>query len=202
MSKHEIVEQTRLAFDFIQKLYLEVSYLVKEMEGLLGGEEEHFVIGRPSGYGITTRSSTGLEANNVLLWAPRNLAVFFVPEQNTRLTSGQTNTPVAKDTCVIYLRIILENKEIEEPVLVAGILHSFEKKTSKKWPEKVEQLMASIEYHDAQVFRSLDQIDYEDANVAFKGKLIQVNLFDLNTSQELATQVVAPVLAVFREQVA
>ena len=36
MNKNEIVDQTRLAFDYIQKLYLETSYFIKEVEGLLG----------------------------------------------------------------------------------------------------------------------------------------------------------------------
>jgi len=33
--KSEVIHQTTLAFDFIQKLYLEVSYLIKEIEGIL-----------------------------------------------------------------------------------------------------------------------------------------------------------------------
>ena len=50
-----LVEQTNLVFDFLQKLYLEVSYLIKEIEGILYGEEEKFIIGRPSGYSISAR---------------------------------------------------------------------------------------------------------------------------------------------------
>jgi hypothetical protein len=77
-NKREIVEQTRLAFEFIEKLYLEASYLVKEIEGMLAEEEEKFIIGRPSGYGVTTRSSTGLEPNFVRLWLLKKFGVFFV----------------------------------------------------------------------------------------------------------------------------
>ena len=44
MNKTEIVEQTELAYDFLQKLFFEVSYLIKEMEGLLGEEDPPFVI--------------------------------------------------------------------------------------------------------------------------------------------------------------
>jgi hypothetical protein len=61
MEKKGLIEQTRLAFDFIQKLYLEASYLVKEIEGQLAEEEEQFVFGRSGGYAVTARSSTGLE---------------------------------------------------------------------------------------------------------------------------------------------
>ena len=35
INKNEIIEQTNLVFDFIQKFYLEVSYLIKEIEGVL-----------------------------------------------------------------------------------------------------------------------------------------------------------------------
>ena len=49
MDRSEIVQQTKLAFDFIQKLYFEVSYLIKEIEGLFAEEEEGFILCRPSG---------------------------------------------------------------------------------------------------------------------------------------------------------
>ena len=49
MSSQNLIRQTKNAFEYIQKLYLESSYLIKEMEGLLKEEEENFIIGRPSG---------------------------------------------------------------------------------------------------------------------------------------------------------
>ena len=53
-NKNDLIEQTYLAFDFIQKLYLEVSYLIKEIEGNLQEEKEKFIIGKPGGgYAIT-----------------------------------------------------------------------------------------------------------------------------------------------------
>jgi hypothetical protein len=60
-----------------------VSHPIKEMEGLLNEEDEEFIIGRLSGYGISKRSSTGLEANNVALWLMKTFAVFFVPQKMT-----------------------------------------------------------------------------------------------------------------------
>ena len=35
MEKKKVVEQTKLAFEFIQKLYHEIAYLIKEVEGQL-----------------------------------------------------------------------------------------------------------------------------------------------------------------------
>ena len=46
IEKSDLPKQTKLAFDFIQKLYLEISYMIKEIEGLLYEQEEKFVIGR------------------------------------------------------------------------------------------------------------------------------------------------------------
>ncbi|MCK5099062.1 MAG: hypothetical protein KAR45_13225, partial [Desulfobacteraceae bacterium] len=60
-NKTEIAKQIKNAFEFIQKLYNESSYLVKEIEGQLSESEYKFQILRPSGYSISARSSTGLE---------------------------------------------------------------------------------------------------------------------------------------------
>ncbi len=92
MEKAEVIRQTKLAFEFIQKLYLETSYLIKEIEGLLAEEDENFIIGRPSGYSITNRSSSGLDANNVNYWALKKLAVFFVASELTKSSGGMTIT--------------------------------------------------------------------------------------------------------------
>ena len=92
-AENQLIDQTKLAFDFLQKLYLEVSYLIKETEGLLHEEEEKFLIGKPSGYGVSSRSSTGLESNSISLWLLRKFAVFFVPEDKTTLKKGQTVDP-------------------------------------------------------------------------------------------------------------
>ena len=74
-NKKQVTEQCKLAFDFVQKLFLEVSYFIKEVEGLL--LEESFIIGRPKGYQISARSSLGLEPVSVNMWLLRRFAVFF-----------------------------------------------------------------------------------------------------------------------------
>ena len=79
--KNELVQQTKLAFDFIQKLYFETSYLIKEIEGILS--EKGFVIGKPRGYQISTRNSMGLESNLVNLWLLRKFGVFFCEKEKT-----------------------------------------------------------------------------------------------------------------------
>ena len=159
MEKKEVVQQTALAFDFIQKLYFEVSYLIKEIEGLLAEEEEAFIIGRPGGYAITSRSSSGLESFLVNLWTLKKMAVFFIPKEQTKLTGGVTNTAFEENLRLIYLRIVLNEKEIKEPYICVGVLYDFVDK-HRKWPTKFEQIMANIEYNETKVFADKATIDY------------------------------------------
>jgi len=198
MNKHEIVEQTRLAYDYLQKLYLETSYFIKEVEGLLGKEDEEFVIGRPGGYGITSNRSAGLESGNVEAWLLRKMAVFFVPREATSDRSGLTITRLDEQAKIIYLRIVLDAKGLSEPRVYAGLLYDFKTK-GKTSMEKVEQLMGHMEYRESQVFKNPLAIDYEDGYLSFKGKLFAENLFDLNSSEDIYKKVVTPTVELFRK---
>lgn len=197
MNKHEIVEQTKLAFDYLQKLYLETSYFIKEIEGLLGKEDEEFIIGRPGGYGITSNRSIGLEPGNVELWLLRKMAVFFVPRGTTVEKAGVTFTKMNDEIKVIYLRIVLDAKSLSEPMVYTGVLHNFKGK-GKASMEKIEQVMSHMEYRESQVFKNPLAIDYLDGYLSFHGKLFAQNLFDLNSSEEIYKKIVTPALELFR----
>jgi hypothetical protein len=200
MSKNQIVEQTKLAFQFIEKLYLEVSYFIKEVEGLMVGQDEEFMLGRPSGYGITMRTSTGLEANQVVMWPLKKMGVFFVNKNMTTYKSGQTTTHFNKDLKVIYLRIILDDKDIAEPVVIFGTLYDFIKKSPQStWPEKFEHLMGHIEYFERRMFDGSETLYYEHDKVSFRGKLCKVNLYDIHTSEDVLNMVVKPALQLYQE---
>jgi len=198
-NKKEISKQTKLAFEFMQKLYFEVSYLIKEVEGLLGEKPEEFIIGRPSGYGINTRSSTGLESNNVHLWLIRKLAVFFVSKVFTEVSGGMTTTKFNKDLKVIYLRIILDDREIDEPVVYAGILYDFEKKEDKSRLIKFENAMGHFEYNENKLFKTLGIADYEDNYLKFKWNMFETKLYDLNSGDDVAKMLVEPLVKLYRE---
>lgn len=199
MEKKEVVQQTALAFDFIQKLYFEVSYLIKEIEGLLAEEYERFIIGRPSGYAITSRSSSGLEPNGVILWALKKMSVCFITEEQTKLTGGVTNTVFDKNLRVIYLRIVLNEKEISEPYIYMGVLYDFEDK-KRRWPTKFEHVMAHIEYNESKVFTGKEVFNYADSYTSFKGKLVKVNLYDINSSEDIVRLLLTPVLKLYRNE--
>jgi hypothetical protein len=198
-NKNEIVEQTNLAFDFIEKLYLESSYLIKEIEGILNEEEEKFVIGRPAGYAISSISSRGLEPNNVRLWLLKKFSVFFIPKEKTALKGGGTITKIDKDLKILYLRIVLYDKNIMEPTVYSGVLYNIEKKPETKWPSKFEQVMANLEYNDNKVFKDINKINYENIYIKIQGELIKNSLYEINDSETIVKKIIKPSLELYRK---
>ncbi|OPY06862.1 MAG: hypothetical protein A4E68_02211 [Syntrophaceae bacterium PtaB.Bin095] len=127
----DLEQQTRNALSFVQKLYLEISCLIKEVEGMLRSEEEKFVIGRPAGYQVTTRDATGLQPEIVELWLNRAFTVFFVPAKETKLKSGITKTPVHDQLKLLLLDIELEGKVNKTSRIMAGVLYDIQSKRAE-----------------------------------------------------------------------
>ncbi len=199
-NKSEIVEQTNLAFDFIEKLYLESSYLIKEIEGILNEEEEKFIIGRPGGYGISSISSRGLEANSVRSWwLLKKFSVFFIPEEKTVLRGGGTITKIDKDLKILYLRIVLYDKKIKEPTVYSGVLYDIEKKSETEFPSKFEQMMAHFEVNDYKVFKNIKKINYESTYIKIHGELIKNCLFEITNSETIVKKIIEPSLELYRK---
>ena len=198
MKKDELVKQTKIAFDFLDKLYTELSYLIKEVEGLLQEELEEFQIGRPGGYQVTSRKSSSLDANNVKLWSLNTMSVFFAQKKELRRAGGTTTTPFVEGLKVIYMRIVLDEPDIKEPYINIGILYNFMGK-GKSTVNKVEQLMGHIEYRYQSIFSTGNQIEYEDSYVKFSGQLIKVKLFDINNSEAIAEYLIKPALKTYRQ---
>lgn len=199
VDKTKLIEQTNLAFDFIQKLYLEISYMIKEAEAMYNEEPEKFVIGKPGGYQVSIRSSSGLEAMNVNLWLFRKFAVFFVPEEETQVKGGQQSTSFSDKLKVIYMRFVLQDRIVNEPAVFSGVLYNIKDKRKGQWPEKFEHCMAHFGYVDDKLFRNPSEIEYEDVYISLNGELLQVNLYDINNSESIREQIVNPTLELFRK---
>lgn len=199
LDKKEIIEQTRLAFDYLQRLYMEASYLIKEIEGILRQEEEKFIIGRPAGYSISARSSTGLESNNVALWLLRKFAVFFVPENRTKQERGQTITTIDKTLKILYLRTVLNDNKLHEPAIYSGVLFDIAIKKPLKSLKKFENVMAHIEYNDEKMLKVPEHIDYEDTNIKMRGEFVKNHLFDINNSENIVKKIIKPSLELYRK---
>jgi len=188
--------QTRNALDFVQKLYFEISYLIKEVEGLLHQEDEEFVIGRPSGYGVTSGKSTGLEPANVESWLTKAFTVFFVPDKETKLHNGTTTTPF-DNLKVILLDIELEGKKNKTPRVLAGVLYDIRSKRDNY--TKFEHMMFEFIYSRDKVFASVPELKYEDSYLSMKGKLFSLPLFSVQTSEDIVQKIVEPMLTIYRE---
>lgn len=197
--RKETIEQTKLAFNLIQKLYLEVSYFIKEVEGLLQDEEEKFIIGKPGGYQVSARSSLGLESPSVNLWFFRKLAVFFGDEGRTVRHGGVTITSIDENLKVIYLRIVLDDKDLKEPQVYIGVLYDIAKKPEAKTIKKFEHFMGHMQGRDDKIFRHPTRIDYEDVHIRLKGDFIRNNLFEINNSDAILKRIVEPALQLYRK---
>ena len=193
----DLVTQTKNAIDFIQKLYFEISYLIKEIEGVLREEMESFVIGKPSGYGVNTRTSTGLEPINVEMWLSKVFTVFFAPEDRVKTYQGQTITKITKDLKVILIYIELQDKEITSPKIIFARINNIVSK--KPNLDKFEHFLSRFTYNSSKIFNNPPSINYEDSFCSFKGKFDSENLFSINNSEELKKKIIEPVLKLYRE---
>ena len=196
--KSEMIEQTKLAFDFIQKLFLEVSYMIKEAEAIYSEEPEEFVIGKPGGYAISIRNSKGLDTVNVDLWLYKKFSVFFVPKENTEVKGGQQSTKITDDLKVIYMRVVLQDRSVTEPTVFSGVLYNIKDKGKANWLTKFEHCMGHLEYYDEKLLKTPENIKYDDAYVSFSGKLLNISLFDINSSEAIREKIVLPTLELFR----
>jgi hypothetical protein len=175
-------------------LYFEVSYLIKEVEGLL--QEEGFTMLRPSGYQVTTRNSTGLEPLYVEMWLPKSMNVAFSHSQGTSMRSGQSVTPFADDLKILLLRVELQGKGLKEPTVRFACLDRTRKKKEQK---KFEQLMAEFAYYGAKMFSEDGQLSYENAYCSLSGRYKSVPLFSIQDSAAVAERIVKPMLKLYGE---
>ncbi len=192
----DIIKQTKNAFDFIQKLFLEVSYLIKEIEGMVQEEEEKFKIARPTGYSVSTRTSTGLEPINVENWLPKVFVVFFAPEEKMKIYQGQSITKLEKDLKVLLIYIEIMDRELPQPKISYGIIYDIKSKRSQ-W-HKFEYMMGRFTYNGKKIFKNIPEVDYEDAYCSFKGKFKRINLFSIENSNDIRKKIVEPMLKLYR----
>ena len=198
MDKKLLNDQTRSAFEFIEKLYAESSYLVKEIEGLLRNKEEIFVIGKQRGYQISASASSGL--NSPEQWIYKKLCAYFVPETMTKIIGGRTETSFSKDLKIIYLIIILSEEELKSPQIAIGILSRF-KKLTVRFP-KLEYFI--ISYID-RIWNSIKELKgtkhklYKDSSFEFNVNFVIKDLYDVNSIQDIEKKLVNPALRMFRK---
>lgn len=197
MEKSEIVEQTKLAFDFTQRLYLETSYLIKEIEGILKQEEEDFQILRPGGYAISTARSGGLESASVEQWLTRKGVVLFAAKSDTELKRGQTITRFTPNVKLIIIRFVLYDRDLGEPEIWAGVVSDI---VNKKDYSKFEHYVWKFAYYDRKLFQNPGESAYEDNDFAIKLNLLKKLLYSIGSTEDIQREIITPVLTMYRSK--
>ena len=64
---------------------------------------------------------------------------------------------------------------------------------------KFEHCMGHFEYNDERLLKTPESIEYDDTYLTFKGKLIKVPLFEINSSDSIREKIVLPSLELFRQ---
>lgn len=190
----DLVEQTHNALHFVQKLYLETFYLIKEIEGLL--TEEDFRILKPNAYRVSAKTSTSLETWGVEEWLPKTLTVCFCKKEFIEGKS-KTTTKFKPDLKLIVLHIGIFDKEFNQPRLLIGVIKNITNEDKKV--TKFENYMWEFAYNWRKIFSNIPNIDYSHTQFTFKGKTIKRNLLDLNTSVDLKDKVINPVIKLYEE---
>lgn len=191
-----LAEQTQNAFEFIEKLYLETSYLIKEVEGQLQQMAEAFVILRPSGYHVSALTSQGLEAKNVGYWLRKRLAVAFVPEGMTDLRSGQTHTPFSDDLRVMFLAIVYYSADLNEPTAFFGYVDRIKNKAKNY--KKFEHTMWEFASPTTNMLNRGAKISFDDGYCSMSGEVKKLKLYSLKTNEDVRKKLVEPMVKLYR----
>jgi hypothetical protein len=196
MSK-QLETSWRNAFEYVQKFYLETSYLIKEVEGHLEKEPEKFAMCRGNGYAVTSYVSTQLDPKQVACWIPATIAVAFVPEKNIKISKGFTETPFNKSLRVLIMHVEVYWNEMERPVIHCGFLEKI--KCKDRDLKRFEKLMFEFAYNPDEVFAKLPKIDYEDRYCSFAGQAHTVPLLSISFAQDVKDKLVNPMLKLYRK---
>jgi hypothetical protein len=193
---NNIVTQTRNALNFVRKLHIEISYLIKEIEGLLLEEDERFLLLKPGGYQIVARTSNGLDSAGVDLWMPKDISVFFCPEGDIDTVKSTTITKPNDNLKIMLFQILLIDNEISEPKVIYGYFSEINFK--KMDITKIEQMLGEFTYSGSRIFSSPPLINFENFYWSFKGKFKQRNLLSINSSKEVKSKLIEPALQIYR----
>lgn len=198
MTDKSIAVQVKNALNFVRKLHFEISYLFKEIEGLLLEEEERFIILKGGGYSVTARTSTSLDSWGAGYWMPNDFSVFFCEEEGfVENEKGVTVTKVNKDLKVLFIHIKIIDHDLNEPKIYLGYIKNIGFK--KNVDSKVENMLWEFTYSGNKKIFELDKkIDYSDARWSFTGEYLQRDLLSINSSNDVKSKIVDPLLKLYR----
>ena len=194
----DLAKDTKNAFDFIERLYRETVYLIKEVEGLLKHDEvSPFAIITSSGYAITTAASKSLTMYRP--WLPHDATVFFRPITSSTPVQSKAKTPISLGLNMLVLRVEFVSAAADRPQVLMACLHHVKMKRGAQY---FEDLNSTFAYGGGIIFarRAEGVVDYEDAACIIKGRLIQADLFAIENSDAIVTRLVQPILEIYRSR--
>ena len=190
MTHERLPADTRSALTFIDALYHEIALLIREVEDALEGHG--FIIGKPSGYGVTTRSSAGLEPQYVAQWLSRSFTVFFVPAGDTTSNQGVTKTHAKPDLRLLLLHIELPGPHSDQARILGGVIEDIEFLHGQQ--KKFENFMSRFALYGHRMFTTPAAVTYRDSYFAFRGRFTEEPLFAMTDTATIHDRIVAPML--------
>ena len=111
-----------------------------------------------------------------------------------------TQTNIDKNLRVLYVRIVLNDKNVLSPTILSGVLYDIETKPlGLRFIKKFERIVTQLEYVKDKVFKNGKKIDYEDVYFKIRGELINNKLFDINDSETIMKKIINPSLDLYRK---
>jgi hypothetical protein len=197
MADKNIADQIKNSLTFIRKLHFEISYLIKEIEGMLIEEEERFTILKASGYSVIARTSNSLDSWGPNYWMPNDFSVFFSEESFIENDKGVTVTKVNKDLKILFVHIKVIDQDLNEPKIYFGYINNIGSKKSDDI--KIEHMLGIFTYQSKTKIFELDKkIDFSDGRWHFKGEYLKRDLLSINSSNDVKSKIVDPLLKLYR----
>jgi len=189
----QLAASTQNAFDFLQRLHLEVSYLIREVEEQLKQADPEFVQMKGAGYAVSTSRSSGLEPHNVKQWMSRTLTVGYCPKKVH--TKQGTPLPITARTRVLILHIVLHDADKNAPKVWFGRMTAAK---GKKGQADFEKLLSKYSQQSEGLFTAVPKsrkIRIDDSTCVMEGKFRSVDLFTVKKSKDVTRLIVEPMLA-------
>lgn len=197
MADKNIAVQIKNSLSFIRKLHFEISYLIKEIEGMLIEEEERFTILKASGYSVIARTSNSLDSWGPNYWMPNDFSVFFTEEGFAENDKGITVTKVNKDLKILFIHIKIIDQDLNEPKIYFGYINNIGCKKSDDI--KIEHMLGVFTYNSKTKIFELDKkIDFSDGRWNFTGEYLKRDLLSINNSNDVKSKIVDPLLKLYR----
>lgn len=186
---HELLsKQVKIAYEFMETLHQQALSLIKDIEGQLSSEGIRCM--RPGGYKFNYNSvSASLDQPKPAL--TDFYCVFFMRDDTDTTT---TSTPFDGTVPRIgFVRVTLRERHLDHPEVRFGVIEQVVNlNPSKKWPNKIEDVLAIFSSSAFNGKKWKAEGSYQDSYVSMNYKGMTVKLADLTNSEDIEEKIVIP----------